>query len=113
MNILAAEPFERSTSVGSLSELQHSAVIFSRWSLALRLTPEEGEHTLDMATESLAEDYPELSDGDIRHAVRKAHALGEAGDQGTLTKLSSFIAKTRAGGLVLTTFTPTPPGSQA
>ena len=66
-----------------------------------------------MAADSLAEDYPDLNEGEVRHAVRKAHALGKAGDQSTLTELSSFIAKTRAGGLVLTTSTPTPPGSQA
>ena len=99
-NFLASEPFERSGSVGGLSELQHHACLFSRYSLALRLTPEEGEHALGMATEILSEERPDVSEAEVRHAVRKAHSLSKATAQSTLAEMSSFIQKTR-GGLVL------------
>ena len=100
-NFLASEPFERSGSVGGLSELQHHACLFSRYSLALRLTPEEGEHALGMAADLLSEERPDVSEAEVRHAVSKAHSLRKATAQSTLAEMSSFIQKTR-GGLVLT-----------
>ena len=80
---------------GSLQELQLHAQLFSRYSLALKLSPEESDYAHDSAVELLAEEYESESAERLAHAVRKAHALAKAGEQSTLTELASFVNQTK------------------
>ena len=89
------QPFERSTTPGHLSELQHHAQLFSRYSLALRLSAEESDTAHDMAVELLSEEYEHESPDRLAHTVRKAHALAKAGEQGIITELARFIERTK------------------
>ena len=81
---------------GSLEELQLHAQLFSRYSLALKLSPEESDWAHDAAVELLTEEYEKEGADKLAHAVRKAHALAKAGEQSTLTELASFVSKTKA-----------------
>ena len=80
---------------GSLKELQLHAQLFSRYSLALKLSPEESDYAHDSAVELLTEEYESEAADRLAHAVRKAHALAKAGEQSTLTELASFVFQTK------------------
>ena len=78
---------------GALSELQHHAQLFSRYSLALKLTADESDYAHDAAVDLLSEEYENEKPERLAHAVRKAHSLAKAGEQSTLTELAAFIEK--------------------
>ena len=80
---------------GSLKELQLHAQLFSRYSLALKLSAEESDFAHDSAVELLTEEYENEGADKLAHAVRKAHAIAKAGEQSTLTELASFVERTR------------------
>ena len=89
------QPFERSLTGGGLSDLQHMVHLYCRYSLALRLSPEEGDRALDIAADCLHEEHPEMTEAEVRTAVRKAHAISKVSDQSALTELANFVSKTR------------------
>ena len=94
---LESHPVEWATTPGALGELQHHAQLFSRYSLALKLTEEESDHAHEQAVEILTEEYENEKPERLAHAVRKAHALAKAGEQGTLSELAQFVEKTKPG----------------
>ena len=87
---------EWASAPGALSELQHHAQLFSRYSLSLKLTADESDYAHDQAVEILTEEYENEKPERLAHAVRKAHSLAKAGEQGTMVELANFIDKTRA-----------------
>ena len=93
---LESHPVEWAAAPGALSELQHHAQLFSRYSLALKLTADESDYAHGAAVDLLSEEYEHEKPERLAHAVRKAHSLAKAGEQGTLTELALFIEKPRA-----------------
>ena len=81
-----------------LDETQVLARLWCQYSIALRLTPEEGEEALQRASELLAEEYPSISPEAIRHECRKSHALAKSGSSSTLVDLGQFVQRVRPGG---------------
>ena len=99
-DFMESHPAEhRRAEPGSLEELQLHAQLFSRYSLALKLSAEESDWAHDAAVELLTEEYSDEPSDRLAHAVRKAHALAKAGEQSTLTELASFVQKTKASPL--------------
>ena len=76
-------------------EPQHLARLYSSWSVALKLTNVEATEAFERAVELLSEDYPNLSDGELRGRTYKAHQLAKVGMPGTLQNLSVFISRCR------------------
>ena len=93
------QPIEHSRP--GLDEVQHLARLYTRYTLSLRLTEDEGAEAFERAVSALAEDYSGLSAEILQHEIRKALAASKATVPSILTHLTEFISRTRSGGLVV------------